>query len=174
MPRHYPAVEITADMIAAAEDVASAIRVLRTQASPIDTLAGALGEYAFAQYFYGDWRRNRVGANKGQSDFDGIEIKTSAFPFDENRLHLLVREDYGRKRKPPFYVQIILDVADGHALSIPAGTMAFICGYATGDEVAAAPLRDFGAKSGAPGGYRCFYIPISQLHPVEELRLLRR
>ena len=73
-------------------------QVNRTIASKIDTLTGHLGEFAFAQYFFRDWRSHNVGWNKGEPDFGKIEIKTSAFPFN-NRLNLLVREDYAQKNK---------------------------------------------------------------------------
>jgi hypothetical protein len=95
----YPKVELTEQMISAAKAMVDKVRVKRTVASKIDTLAGILGEFAFAQYFFGDWTKNRVGSNKGDIDFTNIEIKTSAFPFRGN-LNLLVREDYAQKRKP--------------------------------------------------------------------------
>src|SRR4030042_6991654 len=106
---HYPSILVTEEMIIEAKKLISSVKVHRTIASQIDTLTGILGEFAFAQFFYGDWRQHRVGINKGQVDFGNIEIKTSAFPFRES-LNLLVREDYAYKRKPAFYVQIILDV----------------------------------------------------------------
>lgn len=94
-----------------------------------------------------------------------VEVKTSAFPFRET-LNLLVREDYGKKRKPPFYVQVILDVGSGRASHIEPGTPAIISGWATAEEVDAAPLRDFGSKFGGPGGYRCYHIPIHTLRDM--------
>ena len=103
----YPTIRITEEMIDAAKNLEASVKVNRTVASEIDTLTGILGEFVFAQYFYSDWRKNRVGSNKGDVNFTDIEIKTSAFPFSE-RLNLLVREDYAQIRKPPFYVQIII------------------------------------------------------------------
>ena len=50
-----------------------------------------------------------MGENKGEINFGNIEIKTSSFPFNP-KLNLLVREDYARKRKAPYYIQIIIDV----------------------------------------------------------------
>lgn len=108
---NYPEVKITKKMIKSAKEQVSKVKVDRTVASDIDTLTGNLGEYAFAQYYYNDWRKNNVGENKGDYDFRDLEIKTSAFPFKEN-LNLLVREDYAKKRKPPYYVQIIIDVPE--------------------------------------------------------------
>jgi hypothetical protein len=86
------------------------------------------------------------------------------------KLNLLVREDYAQKRKPKYYVQLIVDVKDTKANSIPAGTCVYLCGYATAEEVDKAPLKDFGSKLGNIGGYRCHYIPIVQLRPVTELK----
>ena len=167
--RSYPFVLIGGEMIAAAQKLIPTTKVNRTVASKIDTLSGHLGEFAFAQYFYGDWRENRVGKNRGQPDFPDVEIKTSAFPFSEN-LNLLVREDYAKKRKPRYYVQIILNVPSRYAEKIKPNVKAVICGYATSGEVDAAPKRDFGSKISGKGGYLCYYIPIINLHPIRELK----
>ncbi|MBK7149120.1 MAG: hypothetical protein IPH78_09955 [Bacteroidetes bacterium] len=166
---HFPVIIITQEMIEEAQRKVPSASVQRTVASRIDTLTGHIGEFAFAQYLYGDWRKNSVGSNKGQSDFGDFEIKASSFPFN-TRLNLLVREDYAQKRKPKFYVQIILDVKDTKASEIFAGTSAFLCGYATCEEVDAAPLKDFGSKLSDRGGYRCHYISITKLHAIEELK----
>lgn len=162
----YPVVTITEEMIDSAQKLVDAVRVNRTIASRIDTLTGILGEFVFAQYFYSDWRKNRVGLNKGDVNFTDIEIKTSAFPFSQ-RLNLLVREDYARKRKAPFYVQIIISVKDKKASSIEPGTLAYVCGYATAKEVDNAPLKDMGSKFGGYGGYKCHHIKIPDLFPMD-------
>ncbi len=94
-------------MIDAANLLEASVKVNRTKTSKEDTLIGILGEYVFAEYFYGDWKKNNVGLSKGKFDFKQFEIKTSASPFSE-RLHLLVRGDYALKRKPPYYVQVFL------------------------------------------------------------------
>ena len=164
----HPVTVITQEMILAAKRLIPATRVNRTVASEIDTLTGHLGEFVFAQYFYGDWHKHHIGKNKGKVDYGDIEIKTSAFPFSQ-KLHLLVREDYAQKRKPAFYVQIILAVNSRTAAEIPAGTKAYLCGFATTDEIDQAPKRDFGSKLGGKGGYRCHYICIRDLHPMTEL-----
>ena len=166
MAKNYPSIVITRDMLEAAKALIPSTRVLRTVASKIDTLTGHLGEFAFAEYFYRNWRKHRVGRNKGETDFDDIEIKTSTFPFSE-RLNLLVREDYARKRKPSFYVQIIIDVDTRDARDIAAGTNAYICGFAFAKEIDNAPKRDFGSKFGHEGGYQCHYISIKNLHSME-------
>lgn len=162
-------IHITQDMLDTAHALAPRVAVARTKASPIDVLAGILGEMAFAQFWFGDWRRHSVGRNKGQPDFPGIEVKASARPYHE-RLHLLVREDYALKRKPRFYVQVIINVPDPSSEGVAPGTVALICGFATSHEVDAAPLRDFGSKYGGDGGYRCRHIALTQLHPIEQLR----
>jgi hypothetical protein len=168
--RTYPRIRLTAEMLEEARALEPGIRVYRTQASEIDTLAGALGEFAFASWFSGDWHVHEVGKNIGAVDFKGIvEVKTSAFPFSD-RLNLLVREDYALKRQPPLYVQVIIDVLSTKASDISVGTEAVISGFAYSKEVDVAPLRDFGSKSGGKGGYRCRYIQIRDLHPIEELR----
>lgn len=167
--REYPFIIITQEMLGEAQRLIPFTKVERTVASKIDTLTGHLGEFVFAQYMFGDWKKNFVGKNKGASDFIDFEIKTSAFPFSE-KLNLLVREDYAQKRKPQFYVQLIIDVAEKDAAEIPAGTKTYLCGYATAEEIDKAPLRDFGSKLSNKGGYRCHYISVSKLKPVENLK----
>lgn len=164
----YLAYTITDQMLAFANEYLEKVKVNRTVASKIDTLTGILGELVFAKYFYNDWKKNRVGSNKGETDFPDIEIKTSAFPFSE-KLNLLVREDYATKRKPKAYVQIILDVESPDADKIEVGTVAFICGWATSSEVDLAPKKDAGSKLSNHSGYNCHYISIKKLHPMKEL-----
>jgi len=163
------AIPITAEMVHAAQQITPRVAVARTKASPVDTLAGVLGEMTFAQYWLGDWRSHRVGRNKGQPDFPDIEVKASAHPYHE-RLHLLVREDYALKRKPRFYVQVVINVAEPQATDVGPDTLALVCGFATAEEVDAAPLRDFGSRYGGDGGYRCRHIVLTKLHPIEQLR----
>ena len=165
----YSYIIITDQMIEAAKDLIQKVKVRRTIASSIDTLTGILGEFAFAQYMYNDWKQNRVGKNKGDVDFEDIEIKASAFPFRDT-LNLLVREDYARKRKPPFYVQIIIDVDSRKANTIRGGSKAYIAGWATASEVENAPKRDFGSKLANKGGYNCYYIMIRNLHSMETFK----
>lgn len=166
---NFPKVIITREMLSEAEKLISQTKVNRTVASEIDTLTGILGEFVFAQYFYDDWQKNFVGKNKGKEDFPDFEVKTSAFPFNE-KLNLLVREDYAKKRKPKYYVQIIIDVRHTKANRIKAGTTAYICGYASAENVENAPLKDFGSKISNKGGYRCKYINIMNLEPISKLK----
>lgn len=168
---HFPVITITQEMIDEALRMVPLARVNRTVASHIDTLTGHLGEFVFAQYMFNDWRKNFVGQNKGLSDFGDFEIKASAFPFN-TKLNLLVREDYAKKRKPRFYVQVIIDVKEAKAATIEPGTTAYLCGFATSEEVDAAPLKDFGSKLSERGGYRCHFISITKLRPVAELKTL--
>ncbi len=165
----YPAIILKAEMIQAARALVGSVTVKRTKASPFDTLAGILGEFAFAQYVFGDWQQHRVGRNKGQTDYPGVEIKTSAFPFRPT-LNLLIREDYFHKRQPAFYVQIILNIPSTRSQDIQIGTPALLCGYATTTQVSNAPKKNFGAKTDQPGGYECYYVPIAQLQPMSAFR----
>lgn len=158
---------ITAEMLYAAESAVGLVQVNRTIASPVDTLTGILGEMVWAQYYFGAWQKHNALNNKGKSDFAHVEIKASAFRFNP-KLNLLVREDYAAKRKPKFYVQVIIDV-DPQNPKIVAETNAYICGFATADEVADAPLRDEKSKRGGAAGFRTKFIPILKLHPISEL-----
>jgi len=167
--KKYPKITITQEMIDQARKLKDEVKVNRTIASKIDTLTGILGEFVFAQYLFGDWKKNYVGKNKGDVDFDGIEIKTSAYPFRDT-LNLLVREDYAIKRKPSFYVQIIIDIPSRNTNDIIAGTQAIITGWTTHHEVSKAPKRDFGSKFNTSGGYKCYYISIRNLQPMASFK----
>ncbi len=165
---NMPIVIVSQEMINFATQHVADCQIRRTQTSPVDTLTGHLGELCFAQYYYGDWQHNYIGKNAGQEDFKDIEVKCSYFQMSL-RLHLLVRHEYTTVRKPRATVQVILDRID-HAQDIPAGTRAYICGYATSPEVDAAPVKDWGSKMGSQGGYLCHGIELGQLHPISELR----
>lgn len=159
---------LTAEMLYAAELATGLVQINRTIASPVDTLTGVLGEMVWAQFYFGDWRKHNALDNKGKSDFPNVEIKTSAFRFNP-KLNLLVREEYHAQRKSKYYVQIILDV-DPRQPQLTPDTNAFICGYATADEVERAPLRQETKKGGGSAGFRTHYIPILNLHPIQELK----
>jgi len=169
----YIDIAITEKMLRYAHEISENVKVNRTVASPIDTLTGLIGEFAFGQWFLGDWKNHDVLVTKGKADFDDrIEIKTSAFPFSEN-LNLLVREDYAEKRRPDCYVQVIIETPDRQARTLKPGWNCRISGWATSDDVDAAPLRDFGAKGGGRGGYQCRYIPIRHLNPMNTFTISR-
>jgi hypothetical protein len=159
---------ITQEMIDEANVAQNRVRVDRTKASNYDTIVGLIGEMIFSKWWYGDWQKHNVYGTKGEVDFDRIEIKTSVFPYSD-RLNLLVREDYAEKRKPDFYVQIIIDIPSRTTKEILAGMKAKICGYATHEDVDSAELRDFGSKYGVRSGYKCRFIPLTQLKPIENL-----
>lgn len=165
----FPVLPVTDEMLDYAATRIEEVKVDRTIASKIDTLTGILGELIFAEYFYGDWEKNNIGSNKGKNDFPEIEIKTSAFPFSAN-LNLLVREDYAAKRKPKAYVQIVVDVDSSVADEIKEGTTVYICGWATAEEIDNAPIKDAGSKLSKYGGYKCRYISIKKLHPMNKLK----
>lgn len=169
----YVDIEITAEMLAAAESAVPEVRVHRTIASPIDTVAGLVGELAFAEWFLGDWKAHDLYNTKGKPDFlERIEIKTSAFPFRDT-LNLLVREDYAAKRKPECYVQVIIDTPQPYVKQLEPGWLCRISGWATSEEVDRAPRRDFGRKGGGAGGYLCHYIQIRNLHSMDEFPIGR-
>jgi len=163
-------IPISRGMLDYASEASKVTAVKRTIASPFDTLAGLLGELVFAEYIYNDFTQHNLYDTKGKADFfNEIEIKTSAFPFREN-LNLLVRSDYAKKRKPLYYIQIILDIPSRNSKKIDIDTNGIICGYATSKDIDRAPLRDFGSKFGGYGGYECHFIPINRLKPIREVK----
>lgn len=169
----YIDIPITDEMLATAHATVDRVRVDRTVASPYDTLTGILGEMAVAEWFLGDWRRHDLEGTRGRPDIlNRIEVKTSAYPFRDT-LNLLVREDYAAARSPECYVQVIIDIPAPDAPAIEAGTTCRISGWATSDEVNAAPRRDFGSKKGGKGGYECHYIPIRSLRDMDTFPIAR-
>ena len=64
------------------------------------------------------------------------------------------------------YVQIVIDVDSKKAEQIKPGTKAFICGWASAEEVDKAPLKDMGSKLSERGGYKCHHINIKDLHDI--------
>lgn len=160
-----PHVTLTDEMIRAAEALVPKVKVARTPTSPVDTLSGALGEFAFSEWFTGSWENHEVGSNKGKADFRGlVEVKTSVYPFKES-LNLVIREDYGWKFKP-LYVQVIIDVANKR---IGAGNSAIICGFATHEQATAKPAARMQTRSG-PTPYKAFTTPISQLSRMSDFQ----
>lgn len=161
-------IKITEEILNAAKQAEQGISINRTVASPYDILAGAIGEYCFAQYYYGDHTKAKVFETKGQTDFEnGIEVKASAYPYRDG-LNLLVRQDYAEKRKPTAYVQTIIDLPKRGA-PIEVGMDCIIAGWATAEMIDNAPHRDFGDKDGQPAGYDCHYIELFMLNPIETL-----
>ena len=55
--KNYEYIVITQEMIDEANKLIDKVKVNRTIASKIDTLTGILGEFAFAQYMYNDWKK---------------------------------------------------------------------------------------------------------------------
>lgn len=157
---------LTDEMIRAADALVPKVRVHRTRTSAVDTLGGALGEFAFCEWFTGSWENHEVGSNKGKADFRGlVEVKTSVFPFRE-KLNLVIREDYGAKFKP-LYVQIIIDVADKREKRIHDGIRAVLCGFATHEQATAKPAAHMNMPFGMTP-YKAFTTPIGELSPMSE------
>jgi hypothetical protein len=156
---------IDQEMLNAAIKASKYTTVNRTKTSPYDTVLGLIGELIFAKWYLKNWKLHNLYDTKGKVDFFGeIEIKTSAYPYQDN-LHLLVREDYAKKRKPKFYVQILLDIPK-EIKEIKAGMKAILIGYAMHEQVDEAPLKDFGSKLGGESGYKCHYVPFNKLLPM--------
>lgn len=160
---NYPSdiitIQISTEMLNEAKKLAPSGKINRTCTSKDDSLIGLLGEFVWFQFRYGDWKKRLTSSNKGKIDDKEVEVKTSEFHLNPH-LNLLVREDYKEKRKPPFYVQVIID---NHK------TRGHICGFATNIEIEEARKKDFGSKFGGKGGYECYYLPILKLHPIMKI-----
>lgn len=147
----------------------AARQIRRTRASPADAYIGVLGELVWARLRYGDIGRLDTLSTRGKADDVSagaqIEVKTSKTAVHE-RAHLMVRKDYARARQPTAYVLVL--IPEGQ----PEGeeTCAFVCGWATHEEVLRSPLRErYSHKTGAAQGYRCHEIAARDLHPIRTL-----
>ena len=161
---HVPRVVITDEMIQGANELVNDVQVHRTRTSPVDTLAGIIGEFAFAEWYYGDWRKNEVGETIGRPDFeDRIEVKTSVFPLS-SRLNLPIREDYAISRQPDYYIWCCIDVPSKFEKEILLGREVAIVGWATGEDAHSAPLGNMGWVQ----SYRCHLTPVPDLRPMGE------
>jgi hypothetical protein len=151
-------------MLDTANELIDDVRVHRTKTSPVDTLAGILGEFAFAEWYNGDWRENEVGDTVGRPDFeDSIEVKTSVFPLS-SRLNLPIREDYAISRQPDYYVWCCIDVPSKNEKDIFPGLEIAVVGWATGEEAHASPVGNMGWVQ----SYRCHLTPVPQLRAMTE------
>jgi hypothetical protein len=162
-----PRITITEKIIDAALAIERNVQVHRTRTSPVDTLSGIIGEFAFAEWYYGDWRQNEVGETQGSPDFEGrIEVKTSVFPLSE-RLNLPIREDYAKARTPDYYVWCCIDVPSRSDKRILPGREVAIVGWATGEEAHNAPLMNMGWV----GSYKCHLTPVPDLHSMDKFSI---
>lgn len=160
---NIPKIKITMAMLAFAKKKEKEVNVSRTKTSPVDSLAGAIGEIAFAKWFYGDWKKNEVGLNKGRADFEGlIEVKASVYPLS-NRLNLPIREDYARSRFPALYVWCCIDIPTRYNKEIRPGLYVAIVGWTTGEKAHAAPLGYMGWVR----SYQCRLTPVPELQTMQ-------
>lgn len=165
-----PTIEITEEIFCYAQEMIAKTRVYRTQASQHDTMTGNLGELAFAEWYFGDWRKNTLGASKGRPDFGDIEIKTSAYPFRES-LNLKVRSDYADRRTPSHYVQQIINIpARGAPPAV--GQKVVICGFCVGSDLKQiGQLKPEITNTSSAAGYSCWNVSLSKLSPMSEFPL---
>ena len=167
-------VPISNQMRTIANENSSKRAVNRTKASPNDSYIGILGELVWVRYRYGE---NAIAnfpilSTKGKVDDPpnldgepGIEIKTSKTKVHLNA-HLMVREDYAKKRAADFYVQVLIPQTQKHCFEKDA----YICGYATHAEVLnAGVVERFSTKIGKKQGYKNHEIPCYRLHEIAKL-----
>lgn len=155
----------------------------RTRASPADAYIGTLGELVWAQLRYGSYAGFDTLHSQGKVDDHGsvnplepiveigikieigIEIKTSKTRVSPHS-HLMVREDYARRRQPDFYVLVLIP----HTQAPSAERDAFVCGWASHAEVIARPpIERISTHTGRTQGFRCYEVAAADLHPLHEL-----
>lgn len=161
-------ITITQEMINEALKHSQKGRLTHDRASKLDALIGNLGEIVFAEHYLGDWQKHNLGKNHGKTDFNGIEVKCSAYPYHQN-LNLLVKKCYTKKRKPNAYVSVIIDVEEKKPSCINAGDIAIISGYATSEQVEQSQSLSFKVLGNEKRRIDCFATPITELNCMSTL-----
>ena len=165
----FVTVAIDSAMLKRAAELEEYRRVNRTRASEVDSWIGILGEIAWSQVRYGTIDAVDLVGNKGRVDDDAlgstVEVKASK-TWAWTKAHLMVREDYALKRAADYYVFILFRNNEPDRQE----KVAFVCGWATHDEVLASTLRErFSTKTGQRQGYKCYEVPCGELHPIRQL-----
>lgn len=158
---------ISEEMLEYAKSLEDKLQMNRTKESKVDTLTGILGELVFADFWYGDWKRensyDEFVSNFGKPDFEGrFEVKSSCHKFDW-KLNLLIRQDYNEKRIPPFYVQILFDT---DTKEITTKTGAIIIGYTYGEKAHNGELKEIAGIT----TFKAYHTPFEELSPIYELK----
>lgn len=167
--KKFAKVAITEEMRSVARSSLNARKMTRTRASHVDTWVGVLGEIVWSHFRYGDIHRLNYAGTAGRVDDDGgnaqVEVKTSKTNV-WLRSHLMVRTDYARSRSPSHYVLVLIPGdQDDHQENT-----AYICGWASHDEVLCAPVRTRkSGKTGTSQGYECHEVPCLDLHPLSDM-----
>ncbi len=170
----YIDIEITHDMLAAAIEFMPNVRGTRDITTDRSAQLFLISEFAFAEWFLGDWRRHPFRETNCETNFmDSTEMRSSAARYFSNRLKLLVKQPYVNIRNANYYVNAIIVTHETHVPALQAGWTCRICGWETDAEVRAAPVDYFPVGDGHPARFRCHYIPISDLQPMSTFPIPR-
>ena len=157
-------VRVSDEMMTTAKDWAKKIQRLDSEAGFKETfegrhigweMAGLVGHLAAGEYLFGDWRKalESIEAGPTAADFmfqgQALDVKTAG---GENDRFLLVPVAKFMKRHPHVYI----------GAQLKAHREVWIWGYATCEDIASAPVKDFGQ---APA----HYIALRSLRPIDDL-----
>ncbi len=169
----YIDIEITPEMLAAADEFVLNVMKARATVTTRSPQTFLIAEFAFAQWFLGDWRRHNFRETNCETNFmDSTEIRSSARPF-RNTLNLLAKQPYVDRRNADYYVCVIIDAPVIHPTEIQAGWICKICGWETNAKVKRALKRDVGKGNDRYAGYKSYAILISDLQPMSTFPLPR-
>lgn len=161
-----PWVIITEELLEEAKSLIPRIQLHNERANDFDALTGTIGELAFAQWIYGDFRKHTVGRNFGKSDFEGIEVKTSLHTLTRNR-HLIAKASYVEARPAAFYVQCFVNSSTPRRGPLVGDTV-FIAGWLTKDQLLKLGREHWEiTREGKPTGIRTLRVPLPRLNPME-------
>jgi hypothetical protein len=164
--REYPVVEITHEMLDHAVTLVHTVRAVRSDLSALEAIVTVLGEFVVAEHLFSDWRKHQVETHYGSHGRP--EVTTVAEPFDE-KLHIHVRDEHVAKRKHSHHIMVVLDISDPKVLVIRPGTRAYVCGFATPEQMGRAPHKVMGGKIGGWGGSKYRRLRVLDLHPMHGL-----
>lgn len=164
-----PWVVITEELFQEAKRLIPQIQLQNDRANEFDALTGTVGELAFAQWFYGDFRSHSVGRNFGKSDFEGIEVKTSLHTLTSAR-HLIAKASYVETRPAAFYVQCFCNSSTPRRGPLIGDTV-FVAGWLAKEQLLNLGRENWEVtRDGENTGIRTLRVPLPRLNPMEEFK----
>lgn len=160
---------ITEELLQEAKSLIPKIQLHNERANEFDALTGTIGELAFAEWLYGDFRKHTVGRNFGKADFKGIEIKTSLHTLTNSR-HLIAKASYVESRPAAFYVQCFCNSSTPRRGPLVGDTV-FIAGWLAKDELLKLGREHWEVtRDGEQTGIRTLRVPLPRLNPMGQFR----
>lgn len=160
---------ITEEIFKEAKALVPLIQLQNDRANEFDALTGTIGELVFAEWLFGDFHKHAVGSNFGDSDFKGIEIKTSLTALTR-RKHLIAKANYVEARPTDFYVQCFIHSTTPKRGPLVGDTV-FLAGWLDKDQLLQSGKEHLEVtREGLETGIRTIRVPLPDLNPMQDFR----